>query len=245
MTAAIVSGHTRGLGAALATELLRREITVLGLARGSNAALAAEFPAQFEQVALDLADSAALAQWIAGPTLQRFVAGHERVLLANVAGTLQPIGPPELLDARAIATAVALNIAAPLMLVSALTTASSANSERRIMHISSGAARKPYVGWSVYCASKAALDHHARALALEERADLRVCAMAPGVLDTDMQAEIRACTLEQFPLRDRFAEMQRAGGLTDPAQAARQLADYILSDGFGAEATGDLRDLPR
>lgn len=244
MTAAIVSGHSRGLGAALAAELLQRGVSVLGLARAGNAALAAQFPARFEQVALDLADCAALAQWLDGPALARFAGGHARVLLANVAGSLQPVGPVEGLDTRRIAAAVALNVAAPLMLTSALVAATPA-SERRVVHVSSGAARKPYVGWSVYCATKAALDHHARALALEGRADLRVCSLAPGVLDTAMQAEVRASSAEDFPMRERFVELQRSGSLVDPAVAAKQLVDYWFSDDFGTDPVADLRDLPR
>lgn len=243
MTAALVSGHSRGLGAALAAELLHRGVAVLGLARTGNAALAAQFPARFAEVGLDLADSEALARWLSAPVLERFLAGHARVLLANVAGSLQPVGRADQLDARRIAAAVALNVGAPLMLTSAVLAASPAAAEHRVLHVSSGAARKPYVGWSVYCATKAALDHHARAVALEGRAGLRVCSMAPGVLDTQMQAEVRASTLEQFPLRERFAELHRSGGLTDPAQAAKRLVDHLLGDDFGTHATADLREL--
>ncbi len=243
MIAAVVTGHTRGLGAAIAENLLERRIAVLGLARGSSAALAQRFPDRFSEVALDLSDGEALARWLAGDTLARFLQTRATVLLINDAGTLQPIGPPAMQDPAAVARAVMLGVAAPLMLSAAVAAARPAGSDCRILHISSGAARKPYAGWSVYCASKAALDHHARAVALEALPGVRIAAMAPGVLDTDMQAEIRASSLEQFPLRDRFAEMQRSGGLTAPSAAARRLMDFLLDDEFGAEPVGDLREL--
>lgn len=54
---AIVTGHTRGLGAAIAEQLLRRGIAVLGLARATNADLAARYPELFCERSLDLADS--------------------------------------------------------------------------------------------------------------------------------------------------------------------------------------------
>ena len=70
MIKAILTGHTKGLGAAIAADLLARGIGVLGLARGASADLAARFPALFEQVELDLADSAALAAWLGGGALR-------------------------------------------------------------------------------------------------------------------------------------------------------------------------------
>jgi len=243
-TKAIVSGHSRGLGAAVAEELLARGIPVLGLARRGNPALAARHGGQLVEVALDLADSAALASWLAGDTLGDWVAGAERVLLVNNAGTLQPMGPLPLQERDAVARAVAVNVAAPLMLAAALAQAGGEDvRERRVLHVSSGAARKPYAGWSVYCATKAALDHHARAVQADATPGLRICALAPGVIDTPMQGEIRASTLERFPLRDRFAEMQASGGLLAPAECAMHLADYLLDEDFGREPVADLRDL--
>lgn len=244
VTKAIVSGHSRGLGAAIADELLGRGIPVLGLARKGNAALAAQHGGQLAEVALDLADSAALASWLAGSALEDWIRGAEQVLLVNNAGSLQPMGPLPLQEVEAVARAVAVNVAAPLMLAAALAQAGGeAVRERRVLHISSGAARKPYAGWGVYCATKAALDHHARAVQADATPGLRICALAPGVIDTAMQGEIRASTLERFPLRDRFAEMQASGGLVAPEACAMHLVDYLLDEDFGREPVADLRDL--
>lgn len=244
VTKAIVSGHSRGLGAAIADELLGRGIPVLGLARQGNPALVAQHRGQLTEVALDLADGAALAGWLAGDALGDWIAGAEQVLLVNNAGTLQPMGPLPLQEVEAVARAVALNVAAPMMLAAALAQAGGESvRERRVLHVSSGAARKPYAGWSVYCATKAALDHHARAVQLDAVPGLRICALAPGVIDTGMQAEIRASTPERFPLRDRFAEMQANGGLVAPAECAMHLVNYLLDEDFGREPVADLRDL--
>jgi NAD(P)-dependent dehydrogenase (short-subunit alcohol dehydrogenase family) len=121
--------------------------------------------------------------------------------------------------------------------------ASPAASDRRIVHISSGAARNPYPGWSIYCATKAALDHHARAVVLDNNRALRVSSVAPGVVDTDMQAEIRGTGLEHFPLREKFDDLKRNGQLSTPADAARKVLDYALSDTFGDSPVVDVRDL--
>jgi hypothetical protein len=243
LTRAIVTGHTRGLGAALAEQLLERGIDVLGVSRSLNTALAQRYPQTFSDVELDLADTGRVAQWIAGDALRQFVSGAERVLLINNAGTVQPIGPIEGQDVNAIASAVSLNVAAPLMLASAVMAASPDARDRRIVHVSSGAARNAYAGWNIYCATKAALDHHARAVALDGNRALRICSLAPGVVDTGMQAEIRGSDTGKFPMRERFEDLKRNGQLATPEASAAKMIDYLLSDAFGQAATADIRDL--
>lgn len=240
---AILTGHTRGIGASIAAELLSRRIPVLGLARKQNAELGTRHPDLLAQVALDLSDTDAVAGWLAGEALRSYLKDCKSVLLINNAGIVQPIGPLALQDAAGIARAVALNVAAPLMLSSAVVAATPDAAERRILHVSSGAARTAYPGWSVYCATKAALDHHARAVVLDKTPSLKICSLAPGVIDTDMQAELRATTLERFPIRERFDAMKRDGALTSPEACAKRLVDYLLSDAFGQDPVADLRDM--
>jgi benzil reductase ((S)-benzoin forming) len=242
MIKAILTGHTKGLGAAVAAELLGRGIAVLGLARGAAPGLAARFPALLKEVELDLADGAALAAWLDGGGLPAWLAGCDTALLINNAGTVQPVGPLAMQDPAAVARAISLNVAAPLVLASAVAAACVAAAGCRILHVSSGAGRSAYPGWSVYCATKAALDQHARAVAMDHNGDLRICSLAPGVIDTGMQAEIRASSLAQFPLRQRFDELKRDGNLADPAACARALVDYLLAERFGKEPVDDLRN---
>lgn len=239
---AIVTGHSKGLGQAIAAELLGRGIAVLGLARSGSAALAPQLAHAFQQHRIDLADSAALAAYLEQGALTRFVDGCGDVLLINNAGVVDPAGSLGQQEVSAIARAVALNVAAPLMLAAALVQASP-GARRRILHVSSGAGRAPYPGWSVYCASKAALDQHARAVALDQPADgsVRICSLAPGVIDTDMQHSIRATPLARFPLRARFVALKDEGQLSSPEECAAQLVDYLLGMRFGEVAVDDLR----
>lgn len=260
---AIVTGHSQGLGQAIAADLLGRGWRVLGLSRsGWPPTLASQYPGLTE-VALDLADAPALAAWLAGPALAEALAGVEdmagcggvpgsasagvvaqagQVLLVNNAGLVSPIGPPGGQGAGAVMEAVALNVAAPLALADAWVAATAGVPDRRIVHISSGAARNAYAGWSVYCATKAALDMHARAVQLDAVAGLRIESLAPGVVDTGMQAHIRATDASQFPLVGRFQGLHRDGALQSPSDVARRLLAHVLGDAFGAEAVRDLRD---
>lgn len=236
---AIVTGHSRGLGAALAEVLLARGARVLGVARNGNPALALQ--SGFGEVALDLGDSAALAAWTEGSALRHFLADCDCALLINNAGLVTPVGPAGRQGAAALARAVSVNVTAALILSDAFVQASAACAERRIAHVSSGAGRQPYPGWSTYCATKAALDMHAAATQLDQIANLRIASVAPGVIDTDMQAQIRSTALDDFPKRARFEALKQEGGLASPAKAARQFVDYLLSPAFGQDALADVR----
>lgn len=239
---AVLTGHSRGLGAAILDALRARGIPVLALARSRR-----DLPqddAGVTQVCLDLCDAQALAAWLAGNTLHDFLADCDSLLLINNAGTLGPVQPLGAQGAQPIARALALDVATPLMLADALVAASPQARERRILHVSSGAAQTPYAGWSIYCAGKAALDQHARAAALDAPAGTRIVSLAPGVIDTAMQAEIRATPVENFPQRTRFDALKRDGQLSSPADCARRLLDYLLSEAFGAQPVVNLRDIP-
>jgi NAD(P)-dependent dehydrogenase (short-subunit alcohol dehydrogenase family) len=240
-TTAIVTGHTRGLGEAIARTLLARRIRVLGIARHEHPELGRDHGDDLVQVQLDLSDGPAMLEWLDGDTLRRFVEGSATALLVNNAGLLQPIGPLDAQAPAAVMRAATVNVAAVLALSAAFASATDAVGDRRILHISSGAAGNPYAGWSVYCASKAALDQHARAVALDRSPRLRIASVAPGVIDTDMQAEIRATSEDRFPDRHRFDAMKREGRLVAPDRAAGALVDVLLSPSFGEPTVTDLR----
>lgn len=238
---AVVTGHSRGLGAAIAAVLLARGTAVLGVARDGNAPLAAAHPGLLHEVSLDLGDVMALEAWLAGSELTDFFRNRATVLLINNAGTLQPMGPLHRQDPTAVARALTLNVAAPLALSAAIVRATPKAAEHRILHVSSGAGRNPYPGWSVYCASKAALDHHARSVAADAVPHVKICSLAPGVIATAMQAEIRASDLEDFPMRERFEAMHREGVLLAPDEVATRLVTFLLGASFGREPVADLR----
>lgn len=238
---AIVTGHTKGLGAAIARTLLERDIPVLGLARGIALDLAARFPGLLTQVEVDLADSASLRAWLANYDLHAWFAGADVALLVNNAGVVSPVGSLRDQDAAAVVRSVTLNVAAPLALAAAVVRATGGTQRRRILHISSGAARNAYPGWSVYCATKAALDQHARAVALDGDDAVRVCSLAPGVIDTGMQAEIRATPDSHFPMRQRFVDLKAEGALATPEATGLKIVDYLLAPTFGQKPVDDLR----
>lgn len=168
------------------------------------------------------------------------------VTLIHCAGRITPIGPAGSTDQAAYQAAVLLNAAAPLILGSAFLTAADATGLRaQIVMISSGAASSPYEGWSHYCAAKAGVDHWVRTVGAEQRrrgsGGARVLSIAPGVVDTPMQADIRAMEPSQFPAVQRFRELHARGELVSPETAAHGVWDALADDSVSTGAVTDLR----
>ena len=234
----IITGHSYGLGAALAAAWLETGACVIGLARSNNAALAATHPGQLHETAIDLADPPAVLAYTRSDAFRQACQQADTLWLFNNAGTVVPSAPLGAQPDDAITHALNLNITAPLLLANA-TVAHARDRERvRIVHISSGAARKPYPGWSIYGASKAALDRHAADAAAE---GVRIVSLAPGVVDTAMQAGMRADPA--FPLRDQFAALHADGKLQSASDTAAKILAYCLSDQFAHEPIADIRTL--
>ena len=237
-TTVIISGHSHGLGAALAAAWLQYGARVLGLSRRNNPALAAAYPGQLHETAIDLADPQAVLDYNRSDAFRHTCQAAETLWLINNAGTVAPSAPLGTQPDDAITHAVNLNITTPLILANAVLAHARDLDNVRIVHISSGAARKPYPGWSIYGASKAALDRHAADAAAE---GVRITSLAPGVVDTAMQAGMRADPA--FPLRAQFAALHADGKLQSAAATAAKILAYCLSDQFAREPVTDIRTL--
>ncbi|MFI5710015.1 SDR family NAD(P)-dependent oxidoreductase [Kribbella sp. NPDC051620] len=240
-----ISGASAGIGAALAVSTPYADARVIDLSRRGGVV---------EHFAADLADPA---DWVR--VEEHFAAeldgfDGERVIFVHNAGTVVPIGSAASVDAAAYARAVLLNSAAPQVLGRAFLRATAGlDCERQLVMLSSGAATKAYPGWSAYNAGKAAVEHWVRTVGLEEASieresagalkSCRVIAVAPGVVDTAMQGEIRAVDEQAFPAVERFRELKSSGGLSTPEQAAAGLWGVIEAQ-YPTGSVLDLRDLP-
>lgn len=238
-TRAIVTGHSRGLGEGISKALLDMGVEVLGLSR-QQAPWAASNSVGLKEVTVDLSNTAALLDSLAHPTVQHFCLEANHLLLINNAGLVGPIGPIGSVSSQNIAQSVALNVTAPLVLANEL---AKLGKPLRVLHISSGAGRSAYAGWGVYCATKAALDHHARAHQLDGLAHVQVVSLAPGVIDTDMQNQLRNTDKSAFPALDRFIELKKTGQLSSPTDAGQAVANYCFSNAFGLQEVVDIRQL--
>jgi benzil reductase ((S)-benzoin forming) len=237
----VITGASRGLGRAIAELLLRPGNTVLGLSRQAPAA-----PQGLEQWPCDLAEPVPVAQrlgaWLGGFDGSRFTSAS----LINNAALLTEPAPLADADLSALSKATRVGLEAPLVLTAAFLRATRVwTAQRRVLHISSGLGRRGMASSGPYCAVKAGLDNLARAQALEEALQpngAKVCSLAPGIIDTYMQVQLRGAAANAFPDREAFVQMKSGGKLDSPAAAAAKVVAYLHRRDFGANPVGDVRD---
>lgn len=100
--------------------------------------------------------------------------------------------------------------------------------ELKIINLDSGASGFPLRGWGNYCASKAYINSFLSVTALENP-DFKVVSFDPGVMDTDMQRQIRETDKKVFDQVDTFISYKERGLLSDPSAVAEQLIERYVS----------------
>lgn len=215
MRLALLTGGSRGLGLALHEALSRGGYRVIEFSRsGSHAG----------SVQVDLSDPAASRARVACTLSDLDPAAVDELLVIHNAGALDPIGPASRKDPAAVLANLQANFTSPVLLIAEVVGYFQAAPCRKVLaNISSGAALKGYAGWSLYCAAKAGLENHIRALALEQQTEAQPFTpinIDPGVMDTDMQALIRRSSVVDFPDLARFIRRKEQGALVAPAEVA-------------------------
>jgi NAD(P)-dependent dehydrogenase (short-subunit alcohol dehydrogenase family) len=244
----ILTGASRGMGLAMAEQLVDAGHDLLCLSRKSNDTLAARAQqrgVRVEQWPQDLtrgdAAAAKLETWLAA----RGEGGLADVTLINNAGVIPTIAPIGDIAAADLAQALRVGLEAPMLLTGAFLRATAAwRCERKVLNISSGLGRRAMASQAAYCAAKAGMDHFTRCVALEEAQrphGAKVCSLAPGVIDTDMQVQLRSADPDRFPDVGNFQGMKAQGQLTSPAEAAARVLAFLARPDFGAHPVADVR----
>jgi len=234
MHGAIVTGVSRGLGEALAAELLRRGAIVVGVGRSASARHRNE---RYRHVSCDLAHPALVAAAVLPALRDLALDKPSAVTLINNAAVATPVGLMGRLDAAEIESAIATNVAAPLVLVDLFRRAfPGASPARRIINISSGAAHSAIAGSSAYCMSKAALEMLTRAVIADDvDRTLECITLRPGIFETGMQQFMRSRDPSDVPSVAMFRGFKEQGLLKDPADVARSIIAKLV---FGAVENG-------
>lgn len=235
MQLALITGASRGLGLALYQRFQAAGWTVIDFSRAAPH----EGSRHLDLASLGAAELPALLQGLP-------VAGVRELAIVHNAGVVGPIGlVGEGLPPAALLENAHTNFGGSLLLLSALVQRYQALPVPRkwLLNISSGAALRPIAGWSAYCAAKAGMEHFVRCVAEEQRSQawpLRALNLNPGVMDTDMQADIRA---SRFPDRELFVQRHAQGELQDPDVVAARLLQLLQRS--PAPAGGERVDLSR
>lgn len=241
----IITGASRGLGLGFARELMHPDHQLRCVSRHANPDVLHEAEAagcDARWFPSDLGRVDELERLMRGifATLDPGVTGE--LTLINNAGVVDPVGPLHRVPPEAVATAVTVNLTAVLLLSLWFARLSSEyRCPRTVINLTSGAARHPYQGMCPYCVTKAGVDMFTRCAALEE-SGVRVVAVAPGVLDTDMQRRTREADPEGFAERDRYIRLKAEGRLGSPREAAGRIL-RVVADGLTAGSVLDMRDI--
>jgi NAD(P)-dependent dehydrogenase (short-subunit alcohol dehydrogenase family) len=249
----IITGASRGLGLAIAQQCCAPNALLLCISRGSSHALnahARQHETQLTQWPADLSEPAAVAS-----RLQHWLAQRDPVKLAsatliNNAGVIAALQPLRAADAAAraeLSNALRVSLEAPLLLSAAFlaATASWHMVPRKVLNISSGLGRRAMASSSAYCAAKAGMDHFSRCMALEEAQTshgAKICSLAPGIIDTDMQLQLRSADSHQFPDQPGFASLSAQGLLISAEGTAQSVLAYLARSDFGKQTVADVRD---
>ncbi|MFT5820379.1 MAG: benzil reductase ((S)-benzoin forming) [Crocinitomix sp.] len=232
---AYITGSSRGIGAALVNLLLKLDYQVIGIAR-------TYMPehGNFKSIQLDLNDLKAVHSF-------NFSEVATDVLLINNAGLIGEIAPIGQVSDQSIERVLNVNTIAPQILMNKFIKTYSKSAEKgHIINISSGAAKRPIDAWASYCASKAALDLFSSTTAEELKTrgsdNWHIHAIAPGVVDTQMQTDIRQANPNDFKLLDHFVSLKDDNELSDTKTVAAQIYKVIAQPLNYPETVISVRD---
>ncbi len=245
----ILTGASRGMGLAMARQLCQPDALLLCLSRGTSPELDAHARAcgaSLLQWPADLTEPAGVASRVQEWLGQQTPAALASATLINNAGVVGRLGALDPALPSDIAATMRVDLEAPLQLTAAFLTATRDWAmPKKILNISSGLGRRAMAGTALYSAAKAGMDHFTRCVALDEARQVhgaRIVALAPGVIDTDMQSDLRAVDAAQFPDRAGFVQLKQTGMLTSPEAAAARALAYLSRADFGSQPVADVRE---
>jgi len=230
----IITGVSRGIGKALAEHFLSKNHAVIGIGRSH----AIQNP-NFHFIELDLLDAKAI-QNLQLPTIE-----SAEIILINNAGIIGNIERISSMKEDCISEIMQVNVIAPIQLTRKISEFCGNEKLFTLVNISSGAGKRPIPSWAGYCASKAAIDLFSQTFLLEERElgkATKVYSVSPGVIDTDMQIQIRSTDEKAFSSLENFQNLKSENKLESPERIALKL-NKLLSFDYRDEVIFSLNEL--
>jgi benzil reductase ((S)-benzoin forming) len=227
---AVVTGGSRGLGLALLEAFESDGFKSLDLSRSG----ASDTARGRLHVRADFADPSATADAVARELDALAAESWDEVVFVSNAGTLDPIGPLAASSPADWRRGIDVNLTSAITAMALFVRAFQSSAARKtLVSVSSGAGSRGVAGWSLYCATKAGLDNWIRAVAIEQEREshpIRAVSIQPGIVDTQMQAEIRASDRALFANADHFVELKESGALYAPADVARAMLALVAGE---------------
>ncbi|WP_456377779.1 SDR family NAD(P)-dependent oxidoreductase [Lutibacter sp.] len=224
----IITGASKGLGLGLANTYHKNGYRVISISRSSLKKLYT-----VEQYQCDLSKTDTIESTMNEIFSHLDENSTTNLTFINNAGNLGTVNTLDNLTPSEISYTIQVNLIAPLVLSSLFIKLSKGwECKKQLFNISSGAAVNPYESWSMYCSSKAGLDMMTKVIFKEQKDvnnGVNIVSIYPGVVDTDMQAEVRNTPKENFKSIQRFIDFYEHGDLKTPKDVAEKIYNLDTS----------------
>jgi benzil reductase ((S)-benzoin forming) len=234
-----ITGTSRGIGKSIAMQLLKDEFNrVIGISR--TCTIEHE---NYKHVTLDLSDADKVADFKFG----NHVNGNKIVLINN-AGSVGSVVPVGNLKSDVIIKTYNVNLVSPSVLINKFVDIYlTVKAEKIILNISSGAGKRAVDGWSVYCATKAGLDMYSMVTHVEQQKNtvynpVKIVGIAPGIVDTQMQEDLRKVSKSDFSQIEDFIEYKTKKLLISPDKVAKKIVKLLEEPSLIKETISALKD---
>ena len=233
-----ITGSSKGLGKSLADLLLKEENNIVyGLARTCTIE-----NKRYQHTIIDLSRLSEVVEF-KFPNIDT----ADRIVLINNAGAIGHVEHLGRVNNEQLIEGYHVNLISPsIFMNNFMAVYSGLVAEKIVLNISSGAGRNPIDGWGMYCASKAGLDMLSSVLSEETNVDgqnVKVLSLAPGIIDTAMQAEIRKSKQSGFSNIDRFMDYKKDGDLVAALLVAKKVLRFLNEEGLSENTICSVRNL--
>jgi NAD(P)-dependent dehydrogenase (short-subunit alcohol dehydrogenase family) len=222
----ILTGASRGLGAALFHALHRDGARLLALARTFTThqrRLAATDPDMVTLRSTDLRDVRHLPSPAELTAFLEPCGPDDEIVLVHNAATIEPLGLVGAISQQAMVDTAQVNLVAPMLLTNAFLSAVPSQLNRpRVVYVGSSAARRPYPGWAAYCATKAGAEVFMRCVGEAASRRCVVDVIDPGAMETQMQQTIRDSGVG-LPGHQRFLHRHQLGQIAEASDVASRI----------------------
>ncbi len=220
MKAIIITGVSRGLGKAFFDILKDINCFLVCISRSfldyQNEVAESD---NIELIKFDLVNVNDLTQKLKKSSILN-KCNYNELIYINNAAVISPIGKVGNINERHIKESININFVSPVLITNYLSDLCDKYKIKfKILNITTGAADKPFEGWSIYCSTKSAAKMFFNVIDAEKD-DVVIMNIDPGVLNTQMQKEIRNADKSLFPFVDYFKKLEKNGKLKDPEKAA-------------------------
>lgn len=222
MKLAIITGGSKGLGKALCEQYLSNDWTLKELSRSGK---------ESYTIPCDFSDRISSFEKVKGLFNELSTQSWDAIHIICNAGRLGEVAPIANIKADDWMGSIDVNFGSLVMVTSLFAQLFQQHDCPKVLAaVSSGAANKDFAGWSLYCSTKAAMNRFVTCFAEEQRLNsspITSVLISPGVVDTQMQEQIRSANEEYFPQLEYFIKLKSEGNLPEPSYIAKKIYSVL------------------